>query len=183
MASPAVNLPPMHTRKQNKCWIPLLLACQSRLEWHEEDWVWMDCTWRCSKSRALPLQKSCAPCSTSSWLQEAMKHCISHKTARAKINKPWITADLLKLIRKRDRTYKKMKKSGWQELKDEVRKLRLWNTMQAPLNLLELPKWLLQWTRLHTSRQGDEEQTLDLHKAPVDVKWRSLPSQKIWSTA
>lgn len=112
-------------------------------------------------------EKSCAPCSTSSWLQEAMKRCIPHKAARAKTNKLGIIADMFKLTRKRHKTCKKMKKSGWQELKDEIRKLRLWNTMQAPLNLLELPKWHLQWTRLHTSRHGDEEQTLDLYKAGV----------------
>lgn len=52
-------------------------------------------------------------------LQEAIKCCIPHKTARAKTNKPWITPDLLKLTRKRG----KMKNSGSQELKAEVGKL------------------------------------------------------------
>lgn len=41
-------------------------------------------------------------------LQEAIKCCIPHKTARAKTNKLWIIADLFKLIGKRHKTCRKM---------------------------------------------------------------------------
>ncbi|KAL8614243.1 hypothetical protein ACOMHN_026460 [Nucella lapillus] len=49
---------------------------------------------------------------------------IPQKTVRPKSHQPWITPELRKLMNKRDRAYKKMKKSGRQEDKDVARNLR-----------------------------------------------------------
>ncbi|MCS5551354.1 MAG: hypothetical protein NZ811_07540 [Gammaproteobacteria bacterium] len=51
-------------------------------------------------------------CTFKSKLEELIKKHVPHKTARIKDSLPWITSDLKKLIRKRDRLYKRKKKSG-----------------------------------------------------------------------
>ena len=50
------------------------------------------------------------------------KH-IPHKTARRNSH-PWITPELSKLMKQRDRRYRKMKKQRTEELKAEMRTLR-----------------------------------------------------------
>ena len=45
-------------------------------------------------------------------LELSVKTNIPHKTARLKDSSPWITRDLRRLINKRDRWYKRKKKSG-----------------------------------------------------------------------
>ena len=50
-------------------------------------------------------------------LQTAIKDHIPHKQARAKENKPWVSPALRRLIKKRDRVFKKMRKQGTEELK------------------------------------------------------------------
>ena len=57
-------------------------------------------------------------------LQDAVKEHIPHKTTRAKISQPWVTAEIRKLIHQRDRVYKRMKKTGSEKLKDEAKNLR-----------------------------------------------------------
>jgi hypothetical protein len=44
--------------------------------------------------------------------EELIKKHVPHKTARTKDSLPWITSVLKKLIRKRDKLYKRKKKSG-----------------------------------------------------------------------
>jgi hypothetical protein len=44
--------------------------------------------------------------------EELIKKHVTHKTARTKDSLPWITSVLKKLIRKRDRLYKRKNKSG-----------------------------------------------------------------------
>ena len=57
-------------------------------------------------------------------LQDAVKEHIPHKTTRAKISQPWVTAEIWKLIHKRARLYKRMKKTGSEKLKAEAKNLR-----------------------------------------------------------
>ena len=57
-------------------------------------------------------------------LQNAVKEHIPHKTTRAKISQPLVTAEIRKLIHQRDRVYKRMKKTGSEKLKDEAKNLR-----------------------------------------------------------
>ena len=57
-------------------------------------------------------------------LQDAVKEHIPHKTTRAKISQPWVTAEIRKLIHKRDRVYKRMKKTGSEKLKAQAKNLR-----------------------------------------------------------
>ncbi|CAC5363337.1 unnamed protein product [Mytilus coruscus] len=45
-------------------------------------------------------------------LEESIGKNVPKKTARKKDGSPWITTDIKRLIRKRDRWYKRMKKSG-----------------------------------------------------------------------
>jgi ATP-dependent helicase YprA (DUF1998 family) len=45
-------------------------------------------------------------------LEEIVKKHVPHKIAKTKESLPWITPDIRKLIRKRDRLYKQNKKSG-----------------------------------------------------------------------
>ena len=45
-------------------------------------------------------------------LDSSIKAHIPHKTAKVKDNLPWISLDLKRLIKKRDRYYKTMKKSN-----------------------------------------------------------------------
>ena len=55
---------------------------------------------------------------------DAIKSHIPHKEARTKTSKPWITPDIRKLVKRRDRVYKKMKKQGTEELRKESQHLR-----------------------------------------------------------
>ena len=57
-------------------------------------------------------------------LHAAVKKYIPHKQARSKESKPWITPALRRLIRKRDRLYKKMRKQGRQEHEAAYKELR-----------------------------------------------------------
>ncbi|KAI8495879.1 hypothetical protein Bbelb_262950 [Branchiostoma belcheri] len=57
-------------------------------------------------------------------VQAAVKEFIPHKQARTKENKPWITPVLHRLIKRRDRVFKKMRKQGTQDLKVQYKKLR-----------------------------------------------------------
>ncbi|XP_019615685.1 PREDICTED: uncharacterized protein LOC109463354, partial [Branchiostoma belcheri] len=57
-------------------------------------------------------------------LQTAVQEFIPHKLVRMKENKPWITPALHRLIKRRDRIYKKMRKRGTQDLKNQYKKLR-----------------------------------------------------------
>ena len=57
-------------------------------------------------------------------LHAAVKTFIPHKTARPKTCQPWVTPSIRKLINSRDRTYCKMKKTGSEDLRTEVRNLR-----------------------------------------------------------
>ena len=52
-------------------------------------------------------------------LQTAIKGHIPHKQARVKGNKPWVSPALRRLIKKRDRVFKKMRKQGTEELKQQ----------------------------------------------------------------
>ena len=49
---------------------------------------------------------------------------VPHKTLGTKLNKPWVDYATIRLIRKRDRLYKKWKKSGDPLLQAEVKKLK-----------------------------------------------------------
>ena len=57
-------------------------------------------------------------------LHASVKKHIPHKPARAKETKPWINPALRRLIKKRDRMYKKMRKQGLQEFEQAYRHLR-----------------------------------------------------------
>ena len=59
-----------------------------------------------------------------------VKDHIPHKTAKSKDSQPWINNDIRKLIKRRDRLYKKSKKTGnqtinkkYKETKHHVQKL------------------------------------------------------------
>ena len=60
-------------------------------------------------------------------LLAAVKKFIPHKTARPKTCQPWVTPS----INRRDRTYRKMKKTGSEDLRTEVKNLR--RTVQRQL--------------------------------------------------
>ena len=64
-------------------------------------------------------------------LLAAVKKFIPHKTARPKTCQPWVTPSIRKLINRRDRTYRKMKKTGSEDLREEVKNLR--RTIQRQL--------------------------------------------------
>ena len=64
-------------------------------------------------------------------LHAAVKKFIPHKTARPKTCQPWVTTSIRKLINRRDRTYRKMKKTGSEDLRTEVKNLR--RTVQRQL--------------------------------------------------
>ena len=62
-------------------------------------------------------------------ITKAVKDHIPHKTAKTKDGHPWVTMETKRLIRKRDRLYKKSKKSGnaslakkYKEVKHQVQK-------------------------------------------------------------
>ena len=57
-------------------------------------------------------------------LQEAIRRFIPHKKARMKASKPWVTIELRRKINRRNRLYKRMKKSGAEDQKEECRRLR-----------------------------------------------------------
>eukprot|EP00745_Piridium_sociabile_P027724 TRINITY_DN44613_c1_g1_i1.p1 TRINITY_DN44613_c1_g1~~TRINITY_DN44613_c1_g1_i1.p1 ORF type:complete len:604 (+),score=154.71 TRINITY_DN44613_c1_g1_i1:145-1812(+) len=57
-------------------------------------------------------------------LHSAVKKLIPHTTLRAKNSKPWVDYETKKLIRRRDRLYKKWKKSGNESIRDQVRVLK-----------------------------------------------------------
>lgn len=57
-------------------------------------------------------------------LTQAADTFIPQKTVKSKSSKPWITKDIRKLVKRRDRVYKAMKKLGTEELKHESRRLR-----------------------------------------------------------
>ena len=57
-------------------------------------------------------------------LQTAIKDHIPHKQARVKENKIWVSPALTRLVKKRDRIFKKMPKQGTEELKQENKQLR-----------------------------------------------------------
>jgi len=64
-------------------------------------------------------------------LLAAVKKFIPDKTARPKTCQPWVTPSIRKLINRRDRTYRKMKKTGSEDLRTEVKNLR--RTVQRQL--------------------------------------------------
>ena len=64
-------------------------------------------------------------------LLAAVKKFIPNKTARPKTCQPWVTPSIRKLINRRDRTYRKMKKTGSEDLRTEVKNLR--RTVQRQL--------------------------------------------------
>ena len=49
--------------------------------------------------------------------QSSMTDNIPHKTSRPRTGQPWITTEIRRLMRKRDRKHKQMKKTGSSELK------------------------------------------------------------------
>jgi len=57
-------------------------------------------------------------------LTDATTACIRHKVSRTKTSKPWITPEIRKLIKRQSRVYKKMKKSGTPELKEQSKQLK-----------------------------------------------------------
>ncbi|KAL8614200.1 hypothetical protein ACOMHN_026417 [Nucella lapillus] len=57
-------------------------------------------------------------------IQSSITRNIPHKTPKKTDSYPWITTEVRRLLRKRDRAYRKMKKHGTEELKTEVRRLR-----------------------------------------------------------
>jgi hypothetical protein len=57
-------------------------------------------------------------------LDNRIKNNIPHKTAKNKDGYPWINRDLKRLIRKRDRSYKRKKKSGNKAVKNKYNKLK-----------------------------------------------------------
>jgi len=57
-------------------------------------------------------------------LDNSIKNNIPHKTAKNKDGYPWINRDLKRLIRKRDRSYKRKKKSGNKADKNKYEKLK-----------------------------------------------------------
>ena len=57
-------------------------------------------------------------------LDNSIKNNIPHKTAKNKDGYPWINGDLTRLIRKRDRSYKRNKKSGNKADKNKYNKLK-----------------------------------------------------------
>ena len=57
-------------------------------------------------------------------LDAAVKKFIPHKHVRSKDTKPWITPALRRLIKKRDRLYKKMRKHGREEHEQAYKQLR-----------------------------------------------------------
>ncbi|KAI8494635.1 hypothetical protein Bbelb_278610 [Branchiostoma belcheri] len=57
-------------------------------------------------------------------LTAAVKNFIPHKTTRTKINLPWVTPSIRKLMNRRDRKYRKWKKNGSNKLREEVKALR-----------------------------------------------------------
>ena len=57
-------------------------------------------------------------------LKAAVTDFIPHKRTRSKVSKPWITPQLRKLIKRRERIYKKMKEQDTEDLKEENKKLR-----------------------------------------------------------
>ena len=57
-------------------------------------------------------------------LNDAVKTFVPHKAARLKTRKPWISSEIRKMMKRRDRVYKRMKKSGSEELKKELQLLR-----------------------------------------------------------
>ncbi|KAL8579531.1 hypothetical protein ACOMHN_025484 [Nucella lapillus] len=57
-------------------------------------------------------------------IQSSITRNIPHKTPRKTDSYPWITTEVRRLLRERDRAYRKMKKHGTEELKTEVRRLR-----------------------------------------------------------
>jgi hypothetical protein len=80
-------------------------------------------------------------------LSNAVKEQVPHKTARTKTSYPWITADIRKLIHRRDRVYRRMKKTGSKELKAEAKDFR--RIVQRKLRQAY-------WGHLNTIFEGDE---------------------------
>jgi hypothetical protein len=63
-------------------------------------------------------------CTFKSKLEELIKKHVLHKTARTKDSLPWITSDLKKLIRKRDRLYKRKKTSGDKKTANKFKEIK-----------------------------------------------------------
>eukprot|EP00745_Piridium_sociabile_P041733 TRINITY_DN82982_c0_g1_i5.p1 TRINITY_DN82982_c0_g1~~TRINITY_DN82982_c0_g1_i5.p1 ORF type:complete len:1008 (+),score=211.04 TRINITY_DN82982_c0_g1_i5:126-3026(+) len=57
-------------------------------------------------------------------LHSSIKDNIPHKLSKSKPKPPWLTAELRHLIRKRDKVYKKMKKTASPDLRTQVNALR-----------------------------------------------------------
>ena len=57
-------------------------------------------------------------------METSIKNNTPHKTAKNKDGCPWINKDLKRLIRKRDRFYKRKKKSGNKADKEKYQKLK-----------------------------------------------------------
>ena len=75
-------------------------------------------------------QRGCGKNSDS--LLSAIKKLIPYKTARTKANQPWTTPGIRQLINSQDRKYRKMKKAGSAELREEVKVL--WRTIQRQIS-------------------------------------------------
>ena len=57
-------------------------------------------------------------------IKESIKNNIPHKNNYKKDSHPWITTEIKNLIHKRDRTYRKMKKHGTEELRSKVKVIK-----------------------------------------------------------
>ena len=64
-----------------------------------------------------------------------IKTHIPHKTAKTKESLPWITRDIKKLIKKKDRLYKQKKKSGDKQIEDKYKVAK--RSAQRELRILE----------------------------------------------
>jgi hypothetical protein len=71
-------------------------------------------------------------------LEESIKSNIPHKTAKQKDGCPWINRDLKRLIRKRDRWYKRKKKSGNKNDATKYKQLKQETQRQLKKSLLEI---------------------------------------------
>ncbi|CAC5387065.1 unnamed protein product [Mytilus coruscus] len=123
-------------------------------------------------------------------LEESIGKNVPKKTARKKDGSPWITSDIKRLIRKRDKWFKRMKKSGnggdrdkFKELKSrtqrEIRKA-YWNyidSIVSPPDLIkpqERPNCMKRfWTFMkHKRSDGSKIQPLKsngtLHSEPTE---------------
>ena len=96
---------------------------------------------------------------------------IPHKTARPKPCQPWVTPSNRKLINRRDRTYRKMKKTGSEDLRTEVKNYAEATGTTSTPSLLE---------RTHQTKQArtnDFGHILNIRA----IRHRRCPPQEGWS--